>query len=85
MKQATDKLHYMQFGVGGVRKTYSKGTILGVQKGTLIGTRNGKIGRLCGKRRNRFSYYDSFGKRQDTKNIKWISSGFVVKQPFVSQ
>jgi hypothetical protein len=77
------KLHDEQPAKGGIRETYSRGTVFGVQKGRLIGSRNGKIGQLCGEKQGRYRYYDQEGKRQETVRIVWISSQFVVRKEAV--
>ncbi len=79
------KLHDEQPAKGGIRETYSHGTVFGVQKGRLIGARNGKIGRLCGEKQGRYRYYDQEGKRQETVHIAWISCQFVVKKEVAKQ
>jgi len=79
------KLHDEQPAKGGIRETYSHGTVFGVQKGRLIGAKNGKIGQLCGEKQGRYRYYDHVGKRQETVRLAWISSQFVVKKQVIKQ
>jgi hypothetical protein len=56
------------------REEYSHGTVFGVQKGRLIGTRNGKKDQLCGEYKGGFRYYDQRGKRQNSTKLSWIST-----------
>lgn len=65
---------------GGKREKYSHGTVFGVQKGRLIGTRNGKKGQLCGEYKGGFRYYDQCGKRQNSTKLSWISTQFVIRK-----
>lgn len=74
------KLHDTQFASGSIRDNYSRGTVLELRKGLLIGTTRGKIGRLCGENNNSYRYYDAEGKRQSTKQLAWISGNFVTRQ-----
>jgi hypothetical protein len=72
------QLHDTQPGPGGVRALYSRGTVLGLRKGLLIGTTRGRTGRLCGEDRRGYRYHDASGKRQSTRRLAWISARFVV-------
>lgn len=65
----------------GTRPKYTEGTILGLGKGTLIGTPRGKSGILCGRRKDRYRYYDEEGKRQVVKKLAWISRQFIMRCP----
>ena len=65
---------------GGRREKYSRGTVFGIQKGRLIGTRNGKKGQLCGEYKGGFRYYDQYGKRQNSTKLSWISTQFVIRK-----
>lgn len=73
------KLHYTQPAAGGLRKNYSRGTVRGLRKGLLIGTPRGKSGYLCGELRDAYRYYDATGKRQQTKQLAWVSSQFIIR------
>lgn len=73
------RLHDTQFAPGGMRESYSKGTVFGLRKGLLIGAANGKVGRLCGEYNGKYRYYDSRGKRQATRKIRWISRNWIVR------
>lgn len=74
------RLHDTQPAAGGIRATYSHGTVFGVQKGALIGAENGKIGRLCGESNGKYRYYDHNRKRQATRKLAWISRSFIVRK-----
>jgi hypothetical protein len=74
------KLHDTQPAKGGVRTTYSTGSVSGLRKGLLIGARNGKHGQLSGKVLQSFRYYDIQGKRQATTALRWISTQFIIQQ-----
>lgn len=74
------RLHDTQPAEGGIRDAYSRGTVFGVQKGTLIEAANGKVGRLCGESNGKYRYYDRLGKRQATRGLAWISRNFVVRK-----
>jgi hypothetical protein len=65
---------------GGKREKYSHGTVFGVQKGRLIGTRNGKKGQLYGEYKGGFRFYDQRGKRQNSTKLSWISTQFVIRK-----
>ena len=71
------KLHDTQAAKGGVRASYSRGTVFGLRKGLLVGAANGKRGRLCGEYRGGYRYYDEHGKRQSTRRLTWVSSQFI--------
>jgi hypothetical protein len=73
------RLHDTQPAKGGVRATYSTGTVFGLRKGLLIGTRNGKSGQLSGKSLQSIRYYDFNGKRQTTTALRWISTQFMTR------
>ncbi|MBS1807579.1 MAG: RRXRR domain-containing protein [Acidobacteria bacterium] len=72
------KLHDTQFNKHGKREGYSRGTVFGLRKGLLIGTKRGR-GRLCGKDRNSFLYRDENGKRQAARRLLWVSSQFITR------
>jgi hypothetical protein len=72
------QLHDTQPARGGVRDLYSTGTVAGLRKGLLIGTRRGP-GRFCGMTNGKFRYYDQGGKRQVTKSLSWVSSSFMTR------
>lgn len=74
------RLHDTQPAKGGVREPYSKGTVFGLRKGLLIGTKKG-VGQLCGEYKGAFRYYDTAGNRRSAKRLHWISSGFMIRQP----
>lgn len=74
------KLHDTQPSIGDIRADYSRGVVFGLRKGLLIGTLDGRKGRLCGKYRGGYRYYDEYGKRQSTKRLAWISSQFIIKE-----
>lgn len=74
------RLHDTQAAGGGIRATYSRGTVFGVQKGVLVGVANGKTGRLCGELNGKYRYHDKLGKRQVTRKLMWISRNFIVRQ-----
>jgi hypothetical protein len=65
---------------GGKREKYSHGSVFGVQKGRLIGARNGKQGQLCGEYKGGFRFYDQCGKRQNSTRLSWISTQFVIRK-----
>jgi hypothetical protein len=73
------RLHDTQPAKGGVRAAYSTGTVFGLRKGLLIGTKNGKTGRLSGKLPKGIRYYDAEGKRQSTSALQWISTQFITR------
>jgi hypothetical protein len=86
------RLHDTQPGKDGSRAKYSKGTVLGISKGKLIGVsmRSGesRIGRLDGEQSKTCSYYYTdlkTGKRSTTKSVKWISNNFVTQEPYISR
>ena len=74
------RLHDTQPAKGGVREPYSTGTVFGLRKGLLIGTRNGNVGRLSGKLPKGIRYYDMNGKRQNTTALRWISTQFITRE-----
>ena len=74
------RLHDSQPTKGSVREPYSKGTVFGIRKGLLIGTKRG-VGQLCGEYKGEYRYYDTNGKRRSAKELSWISSGFMIRQP----
>jgi RRXRR protein len=73
------QLHDTQPAPGGVRASYSRGTIFRLRKGLLIGAISGKRGRLCGECRGGYRYYDMEGKRQSAKRLAWVSSVFATR------
>lgn len=73
-------LHTSQFSEGGVRKNRSQGTVFGLRKGRLVGTPNGTVGQLCGKRDKSYRYFVKPGKRQSSKKLSWISSQFLTRK-----
>ena len=73
------KLHDTQPTKGGVRDDYSRGTVFGLRKGLLVGTKRGK-GRLCGESNGSYRYYDKKGKRQTAKRLLWVSSQFITRK-----
>jgi hypothetical protein len=73
------QLHDTQPAQGGIRAIYSTGTIHGLRKGLLVGTRRGP-GRLCGINNGSFRYHDKDGKRQTTKAVLWVSSSFFTRR-----
>jgi hypothetical protein len=78
------RLHDTQPAKGGIRATYSMGTVFSLRKGLLIGARNGLSGRLSGKMGQELRYYDAQGKRKRTTALHWISTQFVVRQKGVT-
>ena len=74
------RLHDTQPAKGGIRAPYSKGTVLGLRKGLLVGIKN-KVGQLCGELKGGYRYTDAQGKRQSSKTISWISSNFRTRVP----
>jgi hypothetical protein len=72
------RLHDTQPAEGGVRDPYSTGTVAGLRKGLLVGTRRGP-GRLCGISDGSFRYHDRDGKRQTARAVGWISSSFITR------
>ena len=72
------KLHDTQPAKGGVRETYSTGSVAGLRKGLLIGTAK-RTGRLCGITNGSLRYHDQHGKRQAVKFAAWISSQFITR------
>lgn len=73
------KLHYTQPAKGGIRAKYSKGTVFGLRKGLLIGTK--RTGQLCGELKGGYRYLDADGNRQSSKTIEWVSSNFRTREP----
>ena len=73
------KLHDTQPAKGNIRAKYSKGTVLGLRKGLLVGIN--KVGQLCGELGTGYRYFDALGKRQSSKKLAWISSHFLVRVP----
>jgi RRXRR protein len=74
------RLHDTQPAKGGVRETYSRGTVFGLRKGLLIGTQKGKAVQLCGKTKGLYRFYDDKGKRGTTKSVTWISTNFKTRR-----
>jgi hypothetical protein len=74
------KLHDTQFAPGGIRADCSRGTVLGLRKGLLIGTPRGKRGQLCGLHQGSYRYYDEQGERQCATKLDWVSSCFRIRQ-----
>jgi len=74
------RLHDTQFAPGGIRANCSRGTVLGLHKGLLIGTPRGKQGQLCGTYRGSFRYYDEQGKRQEVVKLAWVSTCFKTRK-----
>lgn len=74
------RLHDVQYTKGGTREKYTQGTMFGLRKGLLIGTRRGLTGQLCGKIRGAYRYYYTRADRRETKVLAWISSNFIVRQ-----
>lgn len=73
------KLHDTQAARGGVRDSYSRGTVFGLRKGLIVGTAQGVIGQLCGETRGRYRIYRiSDNKRASAKTLAWVSSAFRV-------
>jgi hypothetical protein len=70
------KLHDTQFASGGIRASYSKGTVWGLRKGLMIGSSKGNVGQLCGEYKGGYRYYDESGKRGSVMKISWVSSNF---------
>jgi hypothetical protein len=73
-------LHDTQPARGGVRDNYSRGTVFGLRKGLLIGTKQGIVGQLCGEIKGAYRYYDTQGKRRQAKQLAWVSSNFRIKE-----
>jgi len=73
------RLHDTQPAKGGVRASYSHGTVFGLRKGLLVGLPNSKRGRLCGEYKGGYRYYDEQSKRQAAKRLAWISSHFITR------
>jgi hypothetical protein len=74
------KLHDTQPAVGGVRADYSRGTILGLRKGLLIGTPHGGQGQFCGINRGSYRYYNEQKQRQESVKLAWVSSCFITRK-----
>lgn len=72
------QLHDTQFAAGGVREPYSRGTVFGLRKGLLVGTKN-QFGQLCGENKGAYRYYDLKGKRKSAKKLAWVSTHFKTK------
>jgi hypothetical protein len=75
------RLHDTQAAKGGIRASYSKGTVRGLRKGLLVGVKN-KVGQSCGELKNAFRYYDAKakGKRGSVKKLAWVSTNFVTRR-----
>ena len=73
------KLNDINFSKGGIRESYSCGSVFGLRKGLLIGTDRGKIGQLCGESNGKYRYYDIFKKRQVAVQLTWISNQFLMR------
>ncbi len=74
------KLSHNNFQHGGVKKKYSRGTVMGLRKGLIIGTSRGRTGQLCGTNRGSFRYRDCSNKRQTVKKLAWVSSSFKTRR-----
>jgi hypothetical protein len=74
------RLHDSQPAVGGVRADYSRGTVLGLRKGLLIGTPRGKQGQLCGTNRGSYRYYNEQKQRQESAKLAWVSTCLVTRK-----
>ncbi len=75
------KLHDEQPAKGGIRAVYSHATIFGVQKGRLIGARNGNVGQLCGETTGSYRYYTVDRQRKETTLLRWISTQLIIRKP----
>ena len=73
------RLHDTQPAKGGIRAPYSRGTVLGLRKGLLVGLPNGGVGRLCGAINGAYRYYKSDGKRGQVKQLAWVSNHFITR------
>ncbi len=73
------KIHDSNIKKGGIREKYSCGTVRGLQKGLIIGTKKGKIGQLCGENKGRFRYRDILNNRQTCSYLDWINRQFKIK------
>lgn len=74
------RLHDSNIKSGGVREKYSTGTVFGLRKGLMIGTKRGKTGQLCGEARGMLRYRDLANKRQTCSSVSWISTGFKIRK-----
>lgn len=74
------KLHDTQPTKGGKRAEYSKGTVIKITKGRLLGFEKGKIGRICGRTGEYYFYHDGEGKRKTGKEVRFISTQFIMKK-----
>jgi hypothetical protein len=74
------RLHDTQPAKGGIRAPYSRGTVFGVRKGTLVGLPKGGIGQLCGEVKGAFRYYRADGTRGQTKSLAWTSNHFRLRR-----
>lgn len=74
------RLHDTQPAKGGVRETYSHGTVFGLRKGLLIGSVKNKPAQLCGEYKGGYRFYDAQGKRGSVKKVSWISTNFVTRR-----
>ncbi len=73
------RLHDTQPAKGGVRATYSTGTVFGLRKGLLIGLKSGEAAQLCGENKDSYRFYRQDGRRGSARQICWISSQFITK------
>jgi len=74
------QLHDANFSKGGIRENYSRGIVLGLRKGLLIGTTLGKIGQLCGIYNGKYRYYKEGKKRGESIKLSWVSSQFITRK-----
>jgi hypothetical protein len=73
------QLHAIEPSPGGARESVAHGAVNGLRRGLLIGLPKGKRGQLFGEVQGRYRYHDEIGKRQSAKEIRWISSNFVLR------
>jgi hypothetical protein len=74
------RLHDTQPAKGNIRAASAKGTVFGFRKGLLIGSDDGRMGRLCGEKRGVFRYYASTGLRRQMKYPRFICGHFITRQ-----
>lgn len=74
------KLHHEQPAKGGIRPKRSRGTVMGLRKGLLVGTSSGKIGQLCGEIYGKYRYLDLNRNRQNVKKLAFSCGHFIVRK-----
>ena len=74
------RLHDTQPAKGGIRESYSRGTVFGLRKGLLVGGSKNKPAQLCGEYKGGYRFYDAHRKRGSVKQLNWISTNFITRR-----